>query len=71
MNINTFDLLMVITMVYYSSAAGNIGYSTTTPANYSSGAKIYSTPTVYTMKKNPVCCGSFSRGQRCVGCPGR
>jgi len=24
----------------------------------------------YSMKPRSHCCGSFSRGQRCVGCPG-
>ncbi|MBS3124209.1 hypothetical protein J4437_06280 [Candidatus Woesearchaeota archaeon] len=48
---------------YQSSSSGYIS---------SSSNKSYSTNTsgAYTVKSNSSCCGSFSRGQRCMGCPG-
>ena len=53
-------------MVSYSS---NTGYSSGALVGYSNSSS--SSSSLYAVKKNPHCCGSFSRGQRCMGCPGR
>ncbi|MBS3166147.1 hypothetical protein J4444_03405 [Candidatus Woesearchaeota archaeon] len=51
-------------MVSYSS---NASYLSNNSSSYSSSGPSSS---LYAIKKNPHCCGSFSRGQRCMGCPG-
>ncbi|MEK6950545.1 MAG: hypothetical protein AABX13_02370 [Nanoarchaeota archaeon] len=53
-------------MVYASS---HQGYSNS--ASYGNGGAGGTATSLYVIKMNPVCCGSFSRGQRCGGCPGR
>ena len=46
------------------------GYSVKKPYSISSIASSYSSSSsVYSIKPSTFCCGSFSRGQRCMGCP--
>ncbi|HLC91114.1 MAG TPA: hypothetical protein VJI15_05070 [Candidatus Nanoarchaeia archaeon] len=50
-------------MVYYSSSMPKYQGS-------AGGSSTYAGSSAYVVKSNSVCCGSFSRGQRCRGCPG-
>ncbi|MBI2146753.1 hypothetical protein HYU22_05435 [Candidatus Woesearchaeota archaeon] len=48
-----------------------VSYSTASSATYQSSGGMYQgseSTGMYTTKRNQHCCGSFSRGQRCVGC---
>ncbi|MEK6900862.1 MAG: hypothetical protein AABX37_00805 [Nanoarchaeota archaeon] len=60
-------------MVSYNSPS-ETGYASPSSSGYagssSSSHSSSSSSSIYTIKVKFICCGSFSRGQRCTGCPG-